>query len=941
MADSSDFSGSDAEAEDIFLLHDAAAAGDVESLRQLLEQRTAHLQQQMDVDSEAATAQQLLPDDDPYLQAKDQNECTPLHIAILQGRVECAQLLVQAQASVCVDCDGCPCLHMATCTGALPEREAAALQLVKMLLEAGADSIQRDDCGRLALHWSAELGLAEVCQLLLQATTEAAAALTARVAAAAADAETGEEQPMLEMPNLLEMQDNNGDNVLHVAARFNQAAVLQLLLSQDSFDPADAAVTKNKQSFTPLAAAAFFGAAAAAPLLLQAHAAALSVPDKHGFTPADLAERRGHKALAARLRSAAAAAAEAAAAGPAAANHAAAAAAAAGSNAAGMDSTVKQLPTLIVAPPECELHRTCPDPLPRGCHPPPENVDRIRVLSQEGRGILHSRGLQQRLSWELSVPPAPISDVLRVHDWNYVRGLQLACQAIPDRPDAQAHLDPDTAVSHHTFHVALRAASAVCVAIDRVIRGQAANAFCVVRPPGHHAGPRGIVPSKKDRTGSHGFCLLNNVAIGAAYAMNVHRHAGIQRVAILDFDVHHGNGTRACVSNTAPGTLRVPFTTPLSEGVHVYHTYQPWFDVDDDDNVLFASVQGYGPKAASMPDVFVYPGSGATCDTQELKVAQEKGQLVQEKAATAAAAAAPVGNRANGIVPAGAGEQQVKQEQPAAGDTDTSHMVDEDPHREFLSTTADDPVLSGPRIVDVGIPGPGFHPLLWRRAWRDKVLPALVNFNPDLILVSAGFDAHRKDEINFRYIGVTEADYEWITDEIVQVANRCCNGRVVSVLEGGYNINGGIVSAFARSVAAHVRGLAEPHSQAWDPQEPHIERETERRRQQERAAKAAAKRAAALERQKRAIAMAAATAVHGDAAAAAAAVAAAKGGAAAGGGVRGDKGAAAAAAAASEEASAEPAEGRSKRRRAGAVDYAALNAQLEAEAAAAHKSLDA
>lgn len=101
--------------------------------------------------------------------------------------------------------------------------------------------------------------------------------------------------------------------------------------------------------------------------------------------------------------------------------------------------------------------------------------------------------------------------------------MQLACQAIPDRPDAIAHLDPDTAVSHHTFHVALRAASAVCVAIDRVIRGQAANAFCVVRPPGHHAGPRGIVPSKKDRTGSHGFCLLNNVAIGAAYAMNVHR----------------------------------------------------------------------------------------------------------------------------------------------------------------------------------------------------------------------------------------------------------------------------------------------------------------------------------------------------------------------------------------------------------------------------------
>jgi acetoin utilization deacetylase AcuC-like enzyme len=78
-------------------------------------------------------------------------------------------------------------------------------------------------------------------------------------------------------------------------------------------------------------------------------------------------------------------------------------------------------------------------------------------------------------------------------------------------------------------------------------------------------------------------------------------------------------------------------------------------------------------------------------------------------------------------------------------------QVDEDPNHEFPSTTADDPILSGPRIIDVGIPGPGFHPLLWRRAWRDKVLPALVNFNPDLILVSAGFDAHRKDEINFRW----------------------------------------------------------------------------------------------------------------------------------------------------------------------------------------------
>eukprot|EP00879_Flechtneria_rotunda_P013392 GHRR01013982.1.p1 GENE.GHRR01013982.1~~GHRR01013982.1.p1 ORF type:complete len:768 (+),score=320.97 GHRR01013982.1:988-3291(+) len=744
----------------------------------------------------------------------------------------------------------------------------------------------------------------------------------------------------LELPNLLEMQDNNGDNVLHVAARFNQAAVLQLLLARGAGVPSPdgAAVSKNKQSFTPLAVAAYYGAAAAAPLLLKAHPAAIDVADRRGFKPADLAEHRGHAALAAMLQAAdAAAAAGAAAAVPSAAVDNATAAGAAAGAAAGVAaaaavaacktaaagsqqaSCIQRPPTLIVAPLECELHRTCPDPLPRGMHPPPENVERIRVLTAPGRGILHSRNFDGRLSWELSVDPAPIADILRVHDWNYVRGLQLACQAIPDRPDATAHLDPDTAISHHTFHVALRAASAVCLAVDRVVSGDAANAFCVVRPPGHHAGPRGVVPSKKDRTGSHGFCLLNNVAIGAAYAMNIHRHAGMQRVAILDFDVHHGNGTRACVSNTAPGTLRVPFSTPLSEGVHVYHTYQPWFDVDDDDNILFASVQGYGPKSTSMPDVYVYPGSGATCDTQQLKLKLIQREQ-QNKAAAAQAAAQPGTTAATTQQAAIASSTaaNIKQEKQAAsanGQPVANGLVEEDPDHEFPPSTADDPILAGPRVVEVGIPGPGFHPVLWRRAWRDKVLPALINFKPDIIFISAGFDAHRKDEINFRYIGVTEADYEWLTDQIVQVANTCCGGRVVSVLEGGYNINGGLVSAFARSVAAHVRGLSEPHYQAWDPEEFRGERAIEHKRKEERLAKMAAKKAAALARLKAAEASAAAT-----------------------GTVENGSGVAnvppTEAGTSQDGTAAAAGEGRSKRRRTGAVDYAALNAQLEAGAAA-------
>lgn len=170
---------------------------------------------------------------------------------------------------------------------------------------------------------------------------------------------------------------------------------------------------------------------------------------------------------------------------------------------------------------------------------------------------------------------------------------------------------------------------------------QARNAFCAVRPPGHHAGPTGIVPSEKDPAGSNGFCLLNNVAIGAAYAMNVYRHAGrsllissersctwaltpkggqmtpntrlhvcfvneihrdghwlevhqrclaagIKKVAILDFDVHHGNGTQACVSSTVPHVRTIDFSTPFSRGVQEFPIYRPWLGEHDVDNIFFA-----------------------------------------------------------------------------------------------------------------------------------------------------------------------------------------------------------------------------------------------------------------------------------------------------------------------------------------------------------------
>jgi acetoin utilization deacetylase AcuC-like enzyme len=131
----------------------------------------------------------------------------------------------------------------------------------------------------------------------------------------------------------------------------------------------------------------------------------------------------------------------------------------------------------------------------------------------------------------------------QVHDYQYVERISRLTSSIPDHPSAVAQLDGDTTVSRWSFEAALRAAGSVCEAVDKVVSGECRNSFCAVRPPGHHAGPSGIVKCASDPEGSHGFCLLNNVAIGAAYARSMYRNEGIQKIAIIDFDVHHGNGT--------------------------------------------------------------------------------------------------------------------------------------------------------------------------------------------------------------------------------------------------------------------------------------------------------------------------------------------------------------------------------------------------------------
>lgn len=379
--------------------------------------------------------------------------------------------------------------------------------------------------------------------------------------------------------------------------------------------------------------------------------------------------------------------------------------------------------------------------------------------------------------------------------------------SIPDVPSGLRHLDADTAISRWSFEAAMRAAGSVCQAVDAVVNGEHRNAFCAVRPPGHHAGPRGIVRCPNDPEGSHGFCLLNNVAIGAAYARSMYRNEGISKVAIIDFDVHHGNGTEEIIRQLVPTTERVTLTSPFVFGELSSTHYQPWLDETDIENVFFSSTHGYGARGYDQMGNF-YPASGKTHTSEAL--------------------ARP------GMV-----------EKPSLSDFLLSQT---------WARMGEESKTNCCKIINVGfgLPDELQDPtgrsmkqrLDLRETYRHKILPYLREFDPDLIFISAGFDAHRKDSMNFGYVGMVEEDYEWVTEQLVKVANTCCNGRIVSVLEGGYKIHGGIVSPFARSVAAHARALVDgsrsreqydPNDIEWESQfERHIYERRERKREEER-----------------------------------------------------------------------------------------------------------
>lgn len=267
------------------------------------------------------------------------------------------------------------------------------------------------------------------------------------------------------------------------------------------------------------------------------------------------------------------------------------------------------------------------------------------------------------LAWR-EAPRATAAQLALAHPEAFV---ERALAAVPET--GYVGLDGDTILSPGSGEAALRAAGAVIAGVDAVMAGEASSAFCAVRPPGHHAEPEVAM----------GFCMFNNVGVGALHARAAH---GLRRIAVVDFDVHHGNGSQALF----------------------------W----DDGEAFFAS-------SHQSP---LYPGSGAS---------EERGAH---------------GQIVNAPLPPGAG---------------------------------------------------GEH---FRAAWSGALLPALDRFKPELILVSAGFDAHREDPL--ANLELVEADYHWITLELRRLARRHCGGRLVSTLEGGYHLE-----ALGASAAAHVQALME------------------------------------------------------------------------------------------------------------------------------------
>jgi acetoin utilization deacetylase AcuC-like enzyme len=722
---------------------------------------------------------------------RDNTGCTPLHTALLFRQLDTMRLCLLHGAKLGLKCNGSPLLHIVLALAALPGNANFCLAAAQALLEAGVDAASVDDLGRAPLHVAALHGCVDLAGVIWA------------------------HAPARERSDLA-FADRTGATPLHTAAEARQKGMLQWLCSVG---------------------------------------APLGAVDKLGDTPAHAAAKAGWLAGVEALRAAGASAESLSGAGYAPAQVLAASAWPAGRPPA------PEVCTLIITHEACAHHYTCAAPLTRDSPAvPPENTARLDVLLNPGYGTLRAAdvtGSASRARIVDCAPPVKLSDVLRVHEYEYVRRLLHAAGAAGSagfpHPPGVYLLDSDTAVSRGSWQAALRAAGAVCAAIDSVMAGACRTAFCPVRPPGHHAGPRGVVTNENDPDGSHGFCLLNNVAIGAAYAMAMYgRQAGgyaaeagllparaaaapLRRVAIFDFDVHHGNGTEAILRALTPHEVMSTVVLPFARAAIGMAVYRPWLDAGDGSNVMFISTHGYGSKheedGTPVPASVFYPGSGRSSgwDAAGVERAGAARGLGGEpgtphpsaSSETRSALSAPflpaeqslsslATPRAASVVPSLDGG-------PPPVPCDASPLP---PAQHSLQPMPiPEPMLEAgvaqPRLINVAMPRSA-GPKAWRRAMTADVLPRLAAFAPDLILVSAGFDAHKADTINSGYIRLAEEDYTWITRQLVKIGNTTASGRVVSVLEGGYRVQGRVVSPFARSVAAHVRALSAGLTEVWD-----------------------------------------------------------------------------------------------------------------------------
>lgn len=735
---------------------------------------------------------------DVSINEKDYFDQTALHVAIMARKIDHVKILLEADCSLRIKCDGSWPMHVALSIGAIASHRQFAYECFVALHERGADIAAKDDSLHTPLFLACMFNLPQIASYILS-DADGLATLNMRAdragnrpihAAAKFDtldnanvSKTAVANATGQLPDGSTMASSSGKKLTHMTepiaptsgatapSSATDALLTQVLLGTNGIE-VDAV---NVMGRTPLHTACSRGNWAVVRLLLQA-GASTTIKDKIGLSPGQLSYKRGMPIPNDLADSLGEPPAEGVVAPP-------------------RDLIVDPHgKTMLMSHELCLLHRTCP-PMRRSTDAdsvPPENVRRLQVLVDDETGILRT-GEFGGLSWRGEARRAAIADVLKVHEYEYIDRISQQSSIIPDYPNAIANLDADTAISRWSFEAAMRAAGSVCEAVDRVIAGEARNAFCAVRPPGHHAGPRGIVRCANDPEGSHGFCLLNNVAIGAAYARSMYRNEGIQKIAIIDFDVHHGNGTEEIVRRLIPKTETTVFRTPFSSGELRHDTYKPWLDETDVHNVFFSSTHGYGQRGVEQRGHF-YPASGKSHTSDAL-------------------------SHPNMVETPGLADFMLSQTWTRIGeDARTNCCKIIDVGFELPESDSDPQSRSMKQRLDL------------RDAYRKNIFPHLLNFDPDLIFISAGFDAHRRDTMNFGYVGMVEEDYEWVTEHLVQIANSCCNGRVVSVLEGGYKIQGGIVSPFARSVASHVRALVDGgrSRELYDPNDSEFESTFER-----------------------------------------------------------------------------------------------------------------